>query len=914
MILSIFTKDDLSWIVPSTVALIAALITIITYKLNIIRKNKNDLITKFNEMYNKTFKLRMDITNKFNLQLNREEFFYELDTLLGNSEIREEVLDYMTYMEDLFFYILTPTQNKTLEKLMSYAFYTRLTALYGFLLKLRQINNNPKMFINYEKVLHKLETIKKIKINLNTKNKKYYIGIRESDIQASNKYFEDSVAMFSNSTKKSFTIRPNQNRPNKYFFPYLERQINQIISKDNSSQFIFYNNYISYNIAPKFQSHFLCVNKQACINQFSDKLTCKNILITNNIPIIAFKTMSGKDIQKQSNSDLFVDCDALVIQDFHGGGGIGTFLLNKDSCEIVKNSLLPLRNYLVSNYIKNSISVNTHVFISEKQTVLSPASIQIIQIFDNQICYRGADFIAFKELPQKCRNTVKELSLKIANIMRKTGYYGVAGLDFIVDADNKVYCAEINTRFQASSILLDMYLSSCNKSNFLAAHSIYELNEQAFAGNMKTDLSFDDEIPYSCYYYYKGETEIKHLKAKHDLLARKAYKVDDDGLSFDESGFDNDSYLFRAIFNHAICTISPDHELWINDNIRIEDSTNSLLELKIALLNQGIRLKFADSNVKVGVYESVDIRLIEYKHQACDININCAYNINLAQYSPYELDCKNNKLLYYGDELGAFEIERNLLKKLNETSQKILYIATDRLRVKLISGCEMKNYGLGCAFCNVPISQQHFNVTEIDAALKELKIHNIQFRHILIGGGTNRDKDSWDKITDLAHCLKNYFADKPICLMSVLPPINRLQELKDAGISEVAFNLEVVDRNLCAKLMPGKNYDTKIFYQTMQQAVKIFGVGNVRSALLVGLDKESNLINGIKRLAKSNILPCLSALRCLPHSKFDGKIQPTNEYLLNIYNKCDNVVKHSKSKITYLGPLCKHCQNNMLIL
>lgn len=914
MLLLEYLADNLYWIIPSVIALIAAIVTIITYSLNIKRKNKNDLITKFIAMYSRSFKLRVEITKEFSSQLKNEEFFYELDTILENNDIREKILDYMTYMEDLFFYILAPAQNETLEKLMSYALYKRLCILYGLLLKLRQLNNDPKKFINYEKVLQKVENMKKIKRILNTKYKKYYVGIRESDIQASNKYFKDNVTLFSNSTKDTFPIRPNQNLPNKYFFPYIEGHIKKIISEDKNSRFIFYNNYISHNMSLELQNHFICMNKHAILNLFNDKLTCKNILISNNIPIVAFKTMSGKEIKEKPASELLTNSYALVIQDCHGGGGIGTFLLTNDNFHTVNDILLPLRSYLVSGYIKNSISVNTHVFISEKQTVLSPGSIQIIQIINHQICYRGADFIAFKELPQICRDTIKELSLKIANIMRKTGYYGVAGLDFIIDAHNNVYCAEINPRFQASSILLDMYLSSRNKNNCLAAHSIYELNEQAFAGNMKTDLCFDDDIPYSCYYYYKGETEIERLKAKHDILVQEAYRVDDDGLIFDDKRLDNDSYLFRAIFNHTICDISPDHELWINDNIRIQDSNPSLLELKIALLNQGVRLKYADSDVKAGVYESVDIKLKEYDHQSCNIDINCAYNINLANYSPFELDCQKNKLLYYNKELGVCEIERNLLKNLTETSQKILYLATDRLRVKLISGCEMKNYGLGCAFCNVPMSQQQFNITQINEALNEIKTLNVSFRHILIGGGTNRDKDSWDKIIKLAHCLKDNFLDKPISLMSVLPPIDKIQELKDAGISEVAFNLEVVSRDLSARLMAGKNYDTQTFYLIMKKAVKIFGVGNVRSALVVGLDKEEDLLNEVKRLSESNILPCLSAMRCLPSSRFEHKIQPTNEYLLDIYNKCIDIVKRSTSDITYLGPLCKHCQNNMLIL
>ena len=100
----------------------------------------------------------------------------------------------------------------------------------------------------------------------------------------------------------------------------------------------------------------------------------------------------------------------------------------------------------------------------------------------------------------------------------------------------------------------------------------------------------------------------------------------------------------------------------------------------------------------------------------------------------------------------------------------------------------------------------------------------------------------------------------------------------------------------------------------MNEAVNVFGYKNVRSALIVGLDKTSDLINEVKVMAQNGILPCLSVYRNLPNTEMQIKIPPTNSYLRQLYNECINVVKNSDYKVQVLGPLCNRCKNNMLII
>lgn len=915
------TNDNLNLnidIVAAAIAGIAVVTTVIIFILSITRENKNRFIDNFNKMYSLTFNLRNKINEKYSNELHNNEFFYEIDNILDNINVREMVLDYLTEMEDLFFLVVGhKTINKSFEKLMSVAMYERLVFFLGFIYKLRKINNNDKMFLNYVKAIGLIEKMDKIKDYLREKENIVYIGIRNSDCEYSN-YFKHSISMFSKDSNNEFLIRPNQNKANKEFIPYIENEIDDLLKKDKKLKLMFYNNLIAYRLPVRFQKHFMCCNDLNLLHFFNNKIECKLWFINNLIPTIPYETFLGKEIIESKFNDIFKTKE-IIIQNTNGGGGIGTYVVTKNNFENIKEKLSPLKQYLISSYINHSISANTHVFISEKQTVLSPGSIQIVEKINDQLCYRGGDFIAFKELSSMCKNKIKSLSLEIANLLRPMGYRGVAGIDFLIDEKENVYCTEINPRFQSSSVLLDIFLSN-NKNDKNIASSIFQLNEQAFRNNFKTDLSFEDDINLSCYYYYKENDSLskEYFEYKAKCLAKKGALINLDGLSFNDNiNIDNDSYMFSAIFDHEICTISPDNDLWVNDNINISPKPKDILSLKIALLNQGVRINNKSRNIKKGVYESVDIVFSSEEYtKNNEIDINCAYQINYSHYSPFVLDCKDNKLYYYNEILGNFKIEHNLLKRIPKFDRKILYLATDRLRIKIIGGCEFKSLGDGCEFCNLPVSKYHFTIEQITQALKKLKKLNVNFNHILIGGGTCLDKDFWDEVKNLSNYLKTneFFKDKPISLMSILPPTKQLQSLKDYGISEVAFNLEIANENIAKKNMPGKHYIKQHFYDVMKEAIKIFGKGSVRSALIVGLDKQSDLLNEINELAKIGVLPCLSSFRALPKSHYQDKIHPTNRYLEETYLKACGILEHSSYDIKCLGPKCKHCQNNMLII
>lgn len=906
------------------IALIAVVVTIVIFIFSSARESRTRLIDNFNNLYKKTFSLRTELS-VFSRSDYGEEFFYELDYIQHNDKIQEHLLDYLTEMEDFLFLVVGHgSASNVFETLMSLPLYQRLTAVYGFIIKRRSETANQECFLNYEKTLEKISEMKKIKASLPDKHCCHYVGIRSSDRMYDNGFFQGDIAMFSDDVDDNvFQKRPNQNKTNKDFLPYLSRKIAELIKQDDSCRFMFYNGKTAYGLSPEFWKYFICLNSLEILALFDNKPDEKRWFSEHKLPVLPYETFLGHEIEWAVLRQHFSDTSCYVIQSSSGGGGIGTFFASEENFDAVQGVLNPFSTYLVSAYVKNSISVNTHLFISDKQTVLSPGSVQIVEREDEQLCYRGADFIAFRQISKVCRDQVRQLSLKIANRLRELGYRGVAGVDFLIAENENVYCMEINPRFQASTPLIDMYLQTQPIKNGMA-HSVYELNEQAFRNQMVSTLCFDDDIDFSCYYYYKGDRPLNALEKKRALFKSQSVTIHDDGFpdNADEGFLDADSYLFRTVFTHQICSISPDMTLWLSDNIPVRPAPNDIMDLKIALLNQGVRIVGQAEQIKSGTYESIDI---EYSGKLNGgqkpVAMNCAFGVNLSRYSPYEIAINEGvvglkgKLKYYGRELGDVVVEFNKLANLSEEDQKIVYLATDRLRIKLIKGCEYRNIGKGCAFCDLGISEKRFSKDEIKDVLTRLKGEDIHFRHILIGGGTCLIRDVWEDVIWLCKFLKSdeYYKDKPISLMSILPPENYLPAFKEAGLEEVAFNMEVADDDLAKSLMPGKRSNPKTaYYSAFSKAIEVFGIGNVRSALLVGFDKEAELINEVRNLASVGVIPCLSVFRALNKSTFSSRIPPDNKTLRRIYEECSELLKTDGGTIHELGPKCVQCRNNML--
>lgn len=148
--------------------------------------------------------------------------------------------------------------------------------------------------------------------------------------------------------------------------------------------------------------------------------------------------------------------------------------------------------------------------------------------------------------------------------------------------------------------------------------------------------------------------------------------------------------------------------------------------------------------------------------------------------------------------------------------------------------------------------------------------------------------------------------------MSIPPSSPKiLDKLHNAGITEVAFNLEIFNRDYAMQVMPGKGYISKEHYFSIfREAVKIWGKsGSVRSLLIYGFDPLNTFLNGIEELCKNGVEPIISIFRPLKNTPMENFNPPSTTELFSLYQSCQYIV-HKYSMI--LGPDCAECQNNTL--
>lgn len=321
----------------------------------------------------------------------------------------------------------------------------------------------------------------------------YWVGIRQSEIEFCKDMFKDSITIFGNTNismqrKLNKVIDHNNVQNFDMIDDFYNNEMLNILSKDSNAKFMYYSQINSYDNIKRIGllKNVICFNNQGLINYISDKFKLKQEL-KNIVPILEYKIINGKYCNYQYLCELFNSYDNdFVIQCSTGSGGSGTFILNNNNFINCSNE----DEYMVTKYCKINIPINIHVLISNSEIILLPGSVQLIQVIDNKLSYKGCDFIAYKDINSKLKSKAEDYAYIIAEKLREKGYIGICGIDSIIYED-EVYLMEINTRFQNSSTMVNLAL----KENNLP--SLQELNIRCFKNETIYLKKFN--INYSCY-------------------------------------------------------------------------------------------------------------------------------------------------------------------------------------------------------------------------------------------------------------------------------------------------------------------------------------------------------------------------------------------------------------------------------
>lgn len=754
-------------------------------------------------------------------------------------------------------------------------------------------------------------------------SKIYWVGTKESELRSCKHLFDGSITFIGSGRNENISFSSsndfiiNYNEDSRELDQFMENTMLNIIAKyPDVSFFCYTTSYIFSFENPEINKHIICGNNRNTLQMLRNKMDTR-LWLGRYVPVLPTTIFSGAECTFRNLCNLFSNIDTFTIQGCTGAGGVDTYIMDYENNREIYQELFCNRLYLVSPFMKESYSTNVHVLFDEQQFVIFPGSLQIVEHSNHKMIYRGADFIAYQQLPSNIQNQIQEYAETISSKIQFTEYRGILGIDFLVSGE-QVFFLEINPRFQSSTSILNLALTDCQYP------TIQEMILDIFAGKKiwnpeKLKLL---KVPYSNYIVdYEPELFDYAFYTKALTYSDEVIEILWDGYTI-QSKCQQGASIFCFTLRKNISSISTNGTLLISDNIRppkvlsfFQKSFNYAQWLKIALMNQGIHFSEQfSSNVNTfqqGVYSSLDVYLTD------EFIVNCPTSVPFHTMSPFVIDSKGNSLqLYYGNtyitEIKIAEKERycDMITKNGIPYTAISFLATDRVRIHHSPKCIFQQNNEGCKFCDVPGNSVDFTMEDIKEVI-DWQLQNSKFRHFLIGGASGKYPHEQEEILEITKYIRSK-SDKPIYVMS-LPPKNLsvLDKYFAAGVNEVAFNIEIYDRNYAKQIMHGKgDISLDIYKAALLHSVQLWGMnGNVKSILVYGLEPDTSFLEAVNWLASHGIQPVISPFRPLSGTPLENRIPPTTEQLMDIYFKAENICRQYQLS---LGPSCIYCQNNTL--
>lgn len=347
--------------------------------------------------------------------------------------------------------------------------------------------------------------------------------------------------------------------------------------------------------------------------------------------------------------------------------------------------------------------------------------------------------------------------------------------------------------------------------------------------------------------------------------------------------------------------------------------------LKFKLFEKGIYL---DDQIQKRLYEA-GYRVPSIVRTGASYGIEAilesglCVNIPINANAPYRL---STDFKYIIDEMGNIVSKIEVLKNpiaidLNLDENVIPSVAKicfDRLGLTIYSGCALKEAKKGCRFCGIDRAlhySSHYLMNAREALhLLDLAmdIPNNGIRHILLSGGVIPQEGFGTEIfVEITTMIKQKYPELSVYVMLPPPPSNSLlKNMIDAGIDEIALNIEIFDQNLANKLIPGK---TAIGLERYLNALEFLGNQmpkyGARCLLMGGIEPIESTLKGVEAIAQRGVMPIISHYRSV-HNALPSCLEDANA--MYSFWEIASEISHKYNMI--IGPTCIPCQNNVIAL
>ncbi|MCA9487067.1 MAG: hypothetical protein H6500_00550 [Candidatus Woesearchaeota archaeon] len=221
----------------------------------------------------------------------------------------------------------------------------------------------------------------------------------------------------------------------------------------------------------------------------------------------------------------------------------------------------------------------------------------------------------------------------------------------------------------------------------------------------------------------------------------------------------------------------------------------------------------------------------------------------------------------------------------------------------LFPQCYYFDKKLPCGFCSLKGTRnnegKHFVTEYNEGNISEATriFQNDDWRHIplisLTTGTTETDDENREKIIKPIKAMYDVCDPKiPIHLLAHPPnDFGLIDELKEAGVTTIAFNLEVFDREIFGKTCPGKEklYGYDKWIDSLEYARNVFGDFNVYCGLVWGLEPPESTINGHRYFLERGINLASNIFHTDQKSVFGNMPHPSENLIMKIATAQDKM-------------------------
>ena len=316
--------------------------------------------------------------------------------------------------------------------------------------------------------------------------------------------------------------------------------------------------------------------------------------------------------------------------------------------------------------------------------------------------------------------------------------------------------------------------------------------------------------------------------------------------------------------------------------------------VKAELLCHGLKLKetqkveLLHTNPFINEKGFINATHIKYKNTL----INTCVAENFCDRSPFSLRKESSKWILEKNEIPIGEVsfisypDWVYTEIDNQSIGSVIRPHSDTcLSIWPSTNCTFVNNNMGCQYCSLTSSYNRLVTLKPDTITKMVKEalkENPKYEVNLSGGTCDNPNKSVEYFCDICKRITIECGSIPISAEFTPPDdIALLRKLKDSGVSSVIMNLEIFDKQLRKKICPGKGSISRSHYfEALQEAVSIYGKGNVSSVLIVGIQSQKDIICGIDKLTEIGVIPTLIPIKPLDGTAMENhNISDYKEYI-----------------------------------